>query len=156
MKRNIIILSGWAVDCFVWNPLINLFKKENNVTIVDWKDIGSLEGFKEAGLAAIKKLDGEPFTLIGWSLGSLVAIDLATVYQKQVESLILFSATAKFVQEPNEDYSIGWKKRVVERMKKGLDTDAKKTLDSFYQQLFSENERLNNVTDAFFNTVQKH
>lgn len=156
MKRNTIILSGWAVDCFVWNPLIHLFKKEHNVTIVDWQDVGSLEGFKEKGIGAIEKLGQEPFTLIGWSLGSLVAIELATTYQKQVESLILFSATAKFVQDPKEDYSIGWKKRVVERMKKGLDLDAEQTLDSFYQQLFSENERINNVSDAFFNTVQNH
>jgi pimeloyl-[acyl-carrier protein] methyl ester esterase len=155
MRKNIVIFSGWAVDCFVWKPLIDTIQKHYNVLMVDWQDVLSLEGFKEKGIKTIEQLNQEPFTLIGWSLGSLVAIELAATYPKQVDALILFSATAKFVQNPSEDYSIGWKKRVIERMKKGLDTDAQKTLDSFYQQLFSEKEQKNNAVETFFATVEK-
>lgn len=138
MKENLIILSGWGIEDFVWQPLVNLLVPQFEIEIVGWNDVSTLESFKEKVLNVIEKKQIKQCSMIGWSLGSVAALDLAATHSILIKKMILFSATAKFVQD--FDYKIGWHERIVNRMIKKLKQDTEDTINQFNKQLFSTSE----------------
>ena len=52
---------------------------------------------------------------MGWSLGSLVTLELASLYPNKIEGLILIGGTSRFTNDMHNTF--GWEQRIVERMK---------------------------------------
>ncbi|WP_432663573.1 alpha/beta hydrolase [Wukongibacter baidiensis] len=155
MKKNLVILSGWAVDKFVWKSIIDLLESDFQIFIIDWDDILSLDGFKEKVIDFLDKKEINKFSIMAWSLGSLVAFDLILRYSLQIENLILFGPTCKFVRNEESHYNIGWHEKIVKRMISMLEIYPQKTLDSFYKQLFTELEVNNRYYDKYIKEVKK-
>ena len=146
MKNYLIILSGWAVDKLVWSPLCKLLDKDYDIIVIDWENVTSMEGFKQKATTIIRQKSIESFSIIGWSLGALVALDIVAELAPQIERIILFSATSRFIRDDIGNYSMGWDKKIVERMLFRLEKHTEETLGSFYKNLFTEAE----VNDGYY------
>jgi len=105
-KASLFFLHGWAMTPAVWQPLIEALGTEDfeshapvlpghngnatNVapTLAAWAN--ALASALPAGA-----------TVIGWSLGALLALELARTRSDRVERLILLGATPRFVSTPD-------------------------------------------------------
>lgn len=154
MKNCLIILTGWAVGKFVWKPLCELLKQDYNITFIDWEDVTSADGFEDKVKALIREKGIERFSIIGWSLGSLVAIDIAANFLPQIDRMILFSATSRFIQDETGDYKIGWNRKIIDRMIFSLKKRSVEILDSFYKNLFTSSEVSSGYYEYFLKEMQ--
>lgn len=148
-KSYLIILSGWAVKSFVWNKFIKFLSQEYKVLYIDWYDVVSLEDFKKKVISVINKNKIKEFSLLGWSLGSLVALDLALDNSFTINKLILIGGTSKFISLKDRDYPYGYNKRIVEKMKVSLLRNMDSTLEAFYKNLFSDDEKKKGYLNKF-------
>ncbi|CAN7478711.1 alpha/beta hydrolase [Peribacillus frigoritolerans] len=139
MKQpNLIVLPGWGMEKEAFQPLIKPLSDAFNLSFVDWSDMKALNDFEERVIDTIASIDG-PVYLLGWSLGSLVSLELSSSFRERIKGFILFGATSRFTT--GENYSFGWDPRMVERMKKQLQRNKEKTLTSFYEAMFSDAEK---------------
>ena len=89
--------------------------------------------------ALAARLAGKPSgaTLVGWSMGGMVALETAIHFPALVRQLILISTSAKFCSAP--DYSHGVRPSVLRAMIQGLKRDPRETLERFFAMVYSNN-----------------
>jgi len=63
-----------------------------------------MEGYTERVCKLIEK-EKDKLCLLGWSLGSLLAIDAAGKYKDRVEKLVLVGGTARFTRDKETGYN---------------------------------------------------
>ena len=105
-KKNsvpIVFIHGVGLDHQMWDYQINYFNEYSTLTYdllghgktpCD-KDKLSLKDFSNQLLEILDHLGIEKINLIGFSLGSLIALDFSSHFQKKVEKLILIGTTYK-------------------------------------------------------------
>ncbi len=135
---HVVCLPGWGMSSQVFEPIIRHIDRDFILHFVDWVGIETLSGFSERVITYIATLDAASVALLGWSLGSIVAVE-AALKSSRVDRLLLFGATFSFVDE-DKSASIGWPKRVLERMKRQLKIDREETMRNFYKMMFSSQE----------------
>ena len=99
----IVFIHGVGLDHQMWDYQINYFNKYSTLTYdllghgktpCD-KDKLNLKDFSNQLLEILDHLKVEKINLIGFSLGSLIALDFSSHFQKKVEKLILIGTTYK-------------------------------------------------------------
>lgn len=104
---DLVLLHGWGFNSELFNDLIDQYKNEYRITKIDLPGHGRSDdvrgGLNEWCDEIIKILPDNP-TLLGWSLGGLLAINIAT--KIKISKLILVASTPKFVQSENWLYGI--------------------------------------------------
>lgn len=149
VKPYLIMLPGWGMESFVWNKLNKSLSKDFELICIEWDNILSLNEFKERVLKVIKQKQLSTFSLLGWSLGSLVAQDIASDNAWNINNLILIGCTSSFIQHKENGYNIGWNRKIVERMKSKLYKNPQETLSDFYDSMFSEEEKRKSYNTEF-------
>lgn len=138
----LIILPGWGMKSFVWGKIKELLSKDFQLILIEWDNINSLEEFKQRVIRVIEEKHITNFSILGWSLGSLVAEEIAIDNRYKINNIILIGGTSSFVQHKEDRYNIGWNKRIVERMKSQVTISTpKETLFNFDNAMFSESEK---------------
>ena len=153
IKPYLIMLPGWGMKSFVWNKINEFLSKDFELIFIEWDDVHSLDGFKEKVIKIIEQKQISTFSLLGWSLGSLVAQDIASDNLWDIKQLILIGGTSSFVQHKEDGYNIGWNKRIVERMKANLYKKTQETLYDFYEGMFSNEEKQKGYYNEFLQNV---
>ncbi len=102
---DMVILPGWATDHRFMSPISDVLKKNYRLTIFDLPGCG-----KSSWSSHIKTIDDMadlllPFLpktaiCVGWSIGGLIAISLASRYPERISKLIGLATTPKFVESP--------------------------------------------------------
>ncbi|MCX8001195.1 MAG: alpha/beta hydrolase [Anoxybacillus mongoliensis] len=128
---NVLLLPGWGMKSDVFTPLIEALQL-NDVKVVEWEHMRDVNHF----LAKAEEALTVPSLVIGWSLGSLVALQLGM--HPYVTHLVCIGGTSRFTT--SENYDAGWHARVVERMKVQLVRQPDKTIQSFIEMLWGEEE----------------
>lgn len=130
----LVFIHGWGVNAGIWQPTVDLLAKKFEVITFD------LPGFSENNhidltrytVAEIAKLVADiiekPSVIIGWSLGGLVATELALNFSNKVVALVTIASTPFFVE--NENWS-GIKPEVLKSFHQQLLLNPKKTIKSF-------------------------
>ncbi|MCG6795763.1 MULTISPECIES: alpha/beta fold hydrolase [Geobacillus] len=131
---NIVCIPGWGMKAGIFAPLLDSLSLSGNVTAVEWKGIETIHCFRKRAEQALQ----ERAAVIGWSLGSLVALELAHAYPERVSRLILIGGTSRFVAE--DGYEAGWHPRIVKRMKTQLQARPADTIAAFLASLWSKSE----------------
>lgn len=152
-KSYLIMLPGWSMNSFVWNKIKEFLLKDFELIYIEWDNILSLDEFKERVVKTIQQKEISTFSMLGWSLGSLVAQDIACDNLWDIKHLILIGGTSSFVQHKEDNYNIGWNKRIVERMKSQLYKKPQETLYNFYEAMFSKEEKQNGYYNEFLEMV---
>jgi len=139
---NIVLIPGWGFQSNIWQPFIPYLKKailstsarkQFRVITIDLPGFGKSKLPKEKitlelMTQQILKSIVEPSVIIGWSLGGLVAMNIALYQPKLVTHLITFASTPKFVAT---DEWPGMSPQTFQQFYQSLKMDHQATLQQF-------------------------
>lgn len=136
MSRSIVLLHGWAYRPSLWQTLADEFPERRLLapnlmpegeTLADWTD-------------ALSSTLPETSLLVGWSLGSMLALCLARRHPERVAGMLLIGATPCFVA--GESWNHGLDAEVVARFQTDFARSPERTLKRFLAlQVLGEQDR---------------
>jgi pimeloyl-[acyl-carrier protein] methyl ester esterase len=129
-ESELLVLPGWATGDAIFEPL--LAQWDGETAVADWGAAQEADDLPRLALAAAERLRGPRFTLLGWSLGAMVALELAPQLLARLDRLLLLAPCLRFTD--------GWGVRVLDRMRRRCRTDPGAVLDAFAPSLLSTSE----------------
>ena len=102
-KPVLVLVHGWGGDSRTWAPVIAGLRDFAPVQLIDLPGFGAAPALDEFALAAV--LDAlaaqlpERCLLVGWSLGAMLAVQLAARLPQQVLGVVSLAANARFVAD---------------------------------------------------------
>lgn len=131
--RPLVMIHGWAMHSGVWRSFVQQLAQYRQVVCLDLPGhgrSGHITNYTLAGIADVlfKAIQLEKFSLLGWSLGGLVAIEMANRYPQQVASLSILASNPKFTN--SADWA-GVKPEVLDGFAAQLSLDPRQTLLRF-------------------------
>jgi pimeloyl-[acyl-carrier protein] methyl ester esterase len=131
---DVVLLHGWALHGGMWGPWLDELARSARLHILDLPGHG-----RSAWPAGIRDLSGlaravvphvpAGAAVLGWSLGGLVALELARHHPRLVHTLVLLATTPKFLAGPDWDH--GMRRDVLVAFTQGLAGDYRGTVQSF-------------------------
>ena len=104
---SLVLLHGWGLNSGVWQPSIEHLQSSFTVTTIDLPGFGLNhqqlpDKYTLINVAeAISKIVPESSILLGWSLGGLVAQQIALLAAQNVKALVLLASSPRFIAEDN-------------------------------------------------------
>ncbi len=100
----LVMIHGWSMHSGVWRPMAEQLGRHFKVICLDLPGHGHSESclpyhLQTIGDALLEAISDEQFTLLGWSLGATVVIDIAYRHPQRVEKLILLAGNPCFVEQ---------------------------------------------------------
>ena len=131
----LFFIPGWATNAQIWRQIC---ARPANY----YYDAPQFPDFNHLA-ASFLKFQPHPgprgAILVGWSLGGMLALELAHHFPAQIEKVILVGSTACFIKR--EDYAAGLPPVLVKRLLKKLRLDCRETQRAFYRLMFSPAEQ---------------
>jgi len=127
---NLVLLHGWGFSSDIFQSLIEKYKKSYCITIIDLPGHGrsdDVDGGLESWCEELIQFIPKKSILLGWSLGGLLSIYIAT--RIQLEHLILVAATPSLVN--HENWRLGINSEIFHQFAINLKNDSTKTLKRF-------------------------
>lgn len=132
-SEDIVLLHGWGSSSQSWQPLIPALQNIANIITIDLPGFGASPEVPEFTVDVVVDLIAAQLpkkcVLIGWSLGGMLAVQIAARYPQQVTHLITLAANAKFVA--SRDYETAMPLAVNRQFNKGFAADPHATLKLF-------------------------
>jgi len=142
-NEQILFIHGWGMNSSVWTSIAEYLAQVYPNKLIRSVD---LPGYGHSAEYSIAELGGqynsqalakslEPLlqdkqtTIIAWSMGGLVAIELLAGQKQNIAQLILVSSTPRFVQADDWQYAV--QAKVFEEFSQSLNTDHHATLKRF-------------------------
>lgn len=154
--KDLVLLHGWGFSSALFTDFVTQYQHQYRITLIDLPGhgkSGEITGGIEQWCAAIIKILPHQPILLGWSLGGLLAIQIAS--QIPVHQLILLGSSPNFIQNQNWDYGIVASH--FEQFYKTMQTNTNKGLKRFVS-LQSQNKtklkKLNQLINDFPATAQ--
>jgi pimeloyl-[acyl-carrier protein] methyl ester esterase len=131
---DVALLHGWGLHGGVFEALARELSANFRVHALDlpghghspWaKGCGDLEGIARAVAAHLP----ETCRLVGWSLGGLVALRIATLFPERVPKLVLVATSPKFLK--GRDWPHGIEDKALAEVVTGLRRDWKRMISDF-------------------------
>jgi pimeloyl-[acyl-carrier protein] methyl ester esterase len=142
---NLTMLHGWGLNGAVWNGVRDALSERYTLHIIDLPGHGYSQGAAISTLGAMADAVANAMPkrshLLGWSMGGLVALELARRHHARIDRLALVAATPSFLQRD------GWAHAVLPAVLSDfaarLSRDAAATIKSFLalQVLYQPNMR---------------
>ena len=108
--QDLALLHGWAMHSGVWNGVKEKLAHHFRLHIVDLPGYGqspiSTPNTLEHIAALIASSLPERVSLCGWSLGGLIAMEIARKYPEKTAHLVLVASTPCFVRRENWRYAM--------------------------------------------------
>lgn len=102
---NLVLIHGWGMSGAVWQPVVKKLSKTFTLHLVDLPGMGAsrpLEPFHLHALAdQVAEIIPGQADVLGWSLGGLVAMQIALSQADRIRRLVLMGATPCFVSKPD-------------------------------------------------------
>ncbi len=130
----LLLIHGWAMHTGIWRVFAKQLAHYYQVICVDLPGHGHSEKIPSFTLENIslhleKVLPAaSACTLVGWSLGGVVALDLANRFPERVKSLVMIGSNPCFVKTPTWS---GIKQPVLDKFATDLTADCRGTLLRF-------------------------
>lgn len=131
---DVVLLHGWGLHGGIWHHVAEDLAARHRTHAIDlpgfgrsgWdKGCGDLEGMARR----VAEHAPHEFDLVGWSLGGMVAIRIATLFPERVRSLVLVATTPRFVE--HRTWPHGMAPDTLAGFAKQLAKDWKKTVQEF-------------------------
>lgn len=131
---DIVLLHGWALHGGMWGPWLDALASRARLHFVDLPGHGRSPWPEGATTlrdlaAAIAPHVPAGAAVIGWSLGGLVALELARSRPADIAALVLLATTPCFLNR--DDWSAGMNPAVLEGFAAGLQRDYRRTISNF-------------------------
>lgn len=152
---NLVLLHGWGMHSGIWYSILPELEKHFTVHLIDLPGHGHSPHYEdyafENWVSSIIENIPKSSTLMGWSLGGLIALYLARQYPEKIDSVITVGSSPYFVRSDNWP---GMRIEAMHEFHQELHRNPEKTLKYFFQlQLFNqENNRelVKQVNDNIF------
>ncbi|MCK4493143.1 MAG: alpha/beta fold hydrolase, partial [Methylococcales bacterium] len=126
----IVLLHGWAMHTGVWREFSKKLAENYQVICLDLPSHGrsdylanfSLENISQA---LIKQFPTQSCTVLGWSMGMTIALDLSQRFPKRINGLIGLAGNPCFVAQENW---VGMPLKLLRRFNQQLIDDCSGTL----------------------------
>lgn len=112
-KIPLVLVHGWGLNSAVWQPLIEslpaTFTDIFTVITVDLPGFGvnvntEIDPYTLANICqSIRAIIPVPAFYLGWSLGGLVATEMALAFPEKVLGLITVASSPRFLEEKRQD-----------------------------------------------------
>ena len=162
--QNIVLIHGWASDESIWQETQNYLDQRYRVYTLNLPIAKNIYSYRDAVIELIEQNDLDQVILVGWSMGTLVAIQVAHQLPHKVQGLLLVSGTSRFLADAQsgipelgsentvkyesfekenvtEAYMGGIPAALIVRMKKRLSKNCEQTITDFYKLMFSNQEQ---------------
>jgi len=130
--KTLVLLHGWGLNHRVWQQFLLKLPDAIQVVTLDIPGYGNSPAPQPYSLdAVVEQLSGQipaQSVVIGWSLGGLLAIKLASRYPDKVARLGLLASSPYFMAEPGWP---GMQTNVMHQFAAALQNDLALTLDRF-------------------------
>lgn len=142
--RHLVLLHGWGLNAEVWRYTAERLAPHFCLHLLDLPGYGRSENFGAMTLAEMAEivLDGAPekASWMGWSLGGLVASQIALTAPQRVEKLITVASSPCFAAQENWP---GIRPEVLHGFQHQLSEDFQRTVERFLalQTLGSDSAR---------------
>lgn len=147
-----LLITGWAQDAHSLTPLKEALGREFLCEVISPLELiaeeqsgaGVFQGKKSVQLAPSRYALGlqkrlvsfeTPPVLVGWSMGGIIALEVACCYPKLIQKLVLISAGARF--SASDDYSIGVSPQEIRGLSMQLRKLNTKAFDLFFQNVLA-------------------
>lgn len=129
---DLVLLHGWGLNAEVWQNIVPRLSSQFRLHLVDLPGFGRSQGFGALTLAEMAQqlLPQLPqrAVLMGWSLGGLVASQLALTRPDRVAALISVASSPCFTAR---DAWPGIKPETLQSFQQQLSTDFQRTVERF-------------------------
>ena len=143
----VVMIHGWGLNSAIWQPLITQLTKDLqrgfHIITVDLPGFGdnvdnSISPYSIANIVnQLDKVIEQPAIYLGWSLGGLVATEMALTYSEKVLGLITVASSPRFLEQRSDhtpSIDVDWpgiKGNVLKSFHQQLQVDTKKTISGF-------------------------
>jgi pimeloyl-[acyl-carrier protein] methyl ester esterase len=136
---DLVLLHGWGLNLRVWDGLTRELSKSFRVLAVDlpghgrspWNSKARTPAEQAWQVHATLASHTDRYSLLGWSLGGQIAIDLAAAMPGSVERLVLVATTPKFAA--SDTWPHGMPGSTLEKLATQLRTNYKRTVSEFLE-----------------------
>lgn len=141
---DLVLLHGWGLNAEVWRSVVDRLSAHFRLHLVDLPGFGRSNTFGALSLDemvdALQPQMPERAIWLGWSLGGLVASQLALRYPQQVRALISVASSPCFTAQ---DEWPGIKPDTLQNFQQQLSSDFQRTVERFLalQTLGTEHAR---------------
>lgn len=131
---DVVLLHGWALHGGMWGPWLDQLAEHARLHVLDLPGHGRsawIEGVRDLAALARAVYPHVPreSVVLGWSLGGMIALELARRHPRQVAALVLVATTPKFVA--GDGWAHGLRATVLEEFAQGLAADHQRTVQNF-------------------------
>jgi len=144
--QPLVFIHGWGVNHRIWRQQVKYFNPSYKALAVDLPGHGrtqyhtiTFEDMVYGLIDVINALGLAPVTLIGSSLGGLVAFKVYDVCPQIVRSMIFVGSHPKFAR--GENYPAGLDVARIRKLAGQLETHYPNMLNIFFRSLFTSQER---------------
>ncbi|WP_047514911.1 pimeloyl-ACP methyl ester esterase BioH [Methylophilus sp. Q8] len=131
--KPLVLLHGWGMNSAVWERVVKRLSANYRLFLVDLPGMGQSRPVYPYHLHSLAEAVAEEIpgvsTILGWSLGGLVAQQIALNQPDRVEKLILVGTNPCFVSKP--DWPNGIAARHFEQFNERFEQDFNATLLNF-------------------------
>lgn len=141
-KITLVLFHGWGLNSAVWQPLIESlpesFTAAFNIVTIDLPGFGvnvnkEVRPYSLANICqSIAATIVQPAIYLGWSLGGLVATEMALRYPEKVLALITVASSPRFLEEKVQSESKPLNEEPTQVIWPGIKANV---LAAFHQQL---------------------
>jgi pimeloyl-[acyl-carrier protein] methyl ester esterase len=139
----VVLIHGWTLSGAVFHEMAALLGRDHRVLMPDLPGHG---GSSPASDISLEKMAADlrswfdlvapaPHLVCGWSLGGMVALNLAAEAGLRPKGLVLMATTPRFTN--TQDWSFGLPASEVRLLDRNLGRDFKKTLGQFFTRMFA-------------------
>ena len=134
-SHDLVLLHGWGTHGGVWGNIGNTLGGAYRIRAVDLPGHGestappdgcTLTSMADMIGATVKNAS----TLIGWSLGGMIALEIARRYPKRVARIVLIASTPQFVADSEWPHALATE--TLEGFGVALETDYEDTMRRFF------------------------
>jgi pimeloyl-[acyl-carrier protein] methyl ester esterase len=135
--HNIVLIHGWGMHGGLWGKFNKLLSLDCRTHAIDLPGFGyskniknefTLDAITEVIEEYIKELN-KPVTLIGWSLGGLISLNILKRKNVDLDKIIFIATTPRFTKK--KGWECAMEQSVFNDFSKDLKIDYKKTLKRF-------------------------
>lgn len=131
-KLDIVLLHGWGLNSDIWNCIVNRLTPYFRLHLVDLPGYGRSNGYVSMSLREMANVilnqAPEKALWLGWSMGGLVASQIALNQPKRVIGLITVSSSPCFIKQGDWP---GISEEILNVFKHQLHYDFTRTIERF-------------------------
>jgi pimeloyl-[acyl-carrier protein] methyl ester esterase len=141
--RPLVLLHGWAMSASVFNELVPMLADDFRLLIPDLPGHGTSSPAAQNDLESIgatlnrwlEATESAPVALGGWSLGGMIAMEMARQNSQRINRLLLIGTTPRFTS--GDDWTFGLPEVQVRALSRNLARRFESTLADFFNLAFA-------------------